>query len=169
MFTRALLIFTLFLFFFNQVSAQTNLWTDIREKEIQLSPNAERHIFPTTFRTLKLEKAAIETALASAPNEVDFYQGSPGIVLEFPTPDGTYERYEVWYSPVMAPELCAQYPNIRSYAGRSIKGTASLIRFDVSPNGLNFMCRQPGKSTFFIAPYAFNDASIQREIGRAHV
>jgi subtilisin-like proprotein convertase family protein len=142
---------------FYPVSAQTNFWRTISEKEITLNPDAQRHIFPTVYQSFVLDKASIETQLANAPSEAEYYQGTPGIVLEFPTPEGSFERYEVWYAPIMAPELCAQYPSIRSYAGRSVRGTGELIRFDVSPNGLNFMCRKPGTNTFFVAPYAMGN------------
>lgn len=134
-------------------SAQNALWVDIPESDI-LASQDDRQIFPNQYRTLRLDFPQLKSILATAPDAAQVQAGNPGLELSFPLPDGRMTRYKVWYNPVMAPELAAQYPEIRSFAGIGIDLPAALIYFDISPKGLHAMTLRSGKGSVYIDPYA---------------
>src|SRR5579884_337840 len=66
-----------------------------------------------SYRALTLDLAALRARLDAAPDE---RSDAMPITLDLPLPDGTAQRYRVWRTQVMAPELAARYPQIRSFA-----------------------------------------------------
>ncbi|SDZ82410.1 zinc-dependent metalloprotease [Bizionia paragorgiae] len=58
---------------------------------------------------------------------------SNNLVLELPNLDGQLESYFIQEASVMAPELQAQYPQIRSYVGYGIDTPSAYLRFSISP------------------------------------
>jgi subtilisin-like proprotein convertase family protein len=58
---------------------------------------------------------------------------SNNLVLELPNLDGELESYFIQEASVMAPELQAQYPQIRSYVGYGIDTPSAYLRFSISP------------------------------------
>ncbi len=131
---------------------QANPWADIAEASLAANPGI-RDIVPDTYRTLHLDVLAIKSQLATAPQEARFVAGEPGAQLAFPLPNGGFSTFEVWEAPVMAPELTAKYPDIRSYAGRNRQG--DYLRFSISPMGLHALCLPVERAnTFSIDQYS---------------
>ncbi|PCE66123.1 reprolysin-like metallopeptidase [Sediminicola luteus] len=60
-------------------------------------------------------------------------------VVEFPDMAGVLQRFSVRETSVMAPELQAKFPQIRSYSGWALDGSGKRVRFSVSPSGLDAM------------------------------
>ena len=75
----------------------------------------------------------LSTALLKAPERYSKNGTSNALVLEFPTLTGELERYRIEEASVMAPELQANYPEIRSYVGYGIDTPTSYLRFSISP------------------------------------
>jgi len=138
---------------FTTAIAQPVVWSDIAESAIVANPN-DRLIVPDRYRTLRLDFAAMRAHLITAPAEADYLQGTPGISVDFPLPDGGMATFEVWDAPVLHPDLGKAYPEIRSFAGKSRSKPGMTARFDISPKGLHAMIFNPGGSTIFIDPYA---------------
>ncbi len=134
--------------------SQSNFWQDIDEQSINLAPNSQRQITPTKYRTLHLEKAAVENYLINAPHSNCLDVENP-IQLEMPLPDGTNEIFDVVYDPVMPPVLAAKFPTAKSYMARSIDGTKNM-RFGVNSKGLYAIIRTRA-GVAFIYPYAVNN------------
>jgi len=65
--------------------------------------------------------------------------GTPSTLLELPHPDGGLALFRVIESPVMAPELAAKFPEIRTFRGEGIDDPTASVRFDVSPRGFSAM------------------------------
>jgi subtilisin-like proprotein convertase family protein len=137
----------------NAAAAQSGLWTEIRESDIA-APLDDRLVIPNQYRTLRLPLDQLRSMLQSAPSEQDYYEGAPGLLVQFPLPDGRMLAFEVWEAPVMAPELGAQFPDIRSYAGKSADPAGVLTRFDISPAGLHVLFLNTSAGSAFIDPYA---------------
>lgn len=78
---------------------------------------------------------AVRSVATEKANEV----GTPSTVLELPHPDGGLVRFRVIESPVMAPELAAKFPQIRTFRGEGIDDPTASVRFDVSPRGFSAM------------------------------
>ncbi len=69
------------------------------------------------YRSLQADRPALESLLATAPLEFTASEGAP---LQLPLPDGSFARFSVEESPIMAPELARRYPEIRTYLVRGI-------------------------------------------------
>lgn len=133
--------------------AQATYWKDIREELIQAAP-ADRLIIPNQYSTYRLQFDQLKALLSTAPLERDYVKTRLGIQIDFPMPDGSYATFEVWEAPVMSPELTAQYPDIRSFAGKNLDRKGMIARFDISPKGLHAMFLTVGENTVYIDPYA---------------
>lgn len=133
--------------------AQTNLWTEIRETDIQADP-ADRLIIPDAYQTVELDFPKMDQLLQLAPTEQEHQQGTNGLLLQFPMPDGSTVIFEIWKTTVLHPQLQAKYPEIRAYVGKSTDRPGMLARIDISPYGFHAMFLNTGKSAIFIDPYA---------------
>jgi hypothetical protein len=88
---------------------------------------------------------AVRDALDAAPEAGD------GVVVWLPTGGADEEPFEVWSSPVMAPELGARYPAIRTYAARSLRDLSVSARIDLSHNGLHAIVLRGGRGELLSA------------------
>lgn len=73
------------------------------------------------------------------------------VYLDLPHPDGSRERFQVFVSPIMEPELAARYPEIRTFMVRSAEGP-SRGRVDFTPQGFHASISAPG-SSWYIDPW----------------
>lgn len=139
------------------LKAQRGFWSDLDERS--LVGQGERRIIPTRYRTVAIDLDALRQYLATVPAG-DVRSADHSLAL--PTAEGGSERFRVVASPIMAPELEAVFPDIRTYAGSSMDRPGVQVRFDVTPHGLHAMVMDPHGSDLFIDPYAFgvNDACI---------
>jgi len=127
-----------------------SIWSDTVEDDIQVL--GSRRIIPANYRTLSMDKVGLQIILAGAPPE----ENGGGVELRLPKPDGTFDLFLVVSSPVMAPELAARYPEIRTYLGKGVTDPTAVLRFDVTPAGFHAMVRSI-HGTYFIDPYQAND------------
>lgn len=65
--------------------------------------------------------------------------GADQIAIALPTPDGTFRRFLVTPSIVMAPELMARFPQIRTFEGHADDGSPASVRLETGPNGFGAM------------------------------
>jgi hypothetical protein len=110
---------------------------------------------PDRFRAYALDHAGMRAALAGAPRPA----GGAPLVLALPDPSGTFRRFAVRESPVMAPQLAAKYPAIKSYAGRGLDDLTATVRLDLGPVGFHASVRGAG-SVWYIDPYYQRDRSL---------
>jgi hypothetical protein len=101
-------------------------------------------------KVFELDVAGITAVLSSAPNR--FAQTKNGKVISFPNENGEAERFSVYENSIMAPELAANYPEIKSYIGIGIDNPTSTVYFSISPLGFQSMQLNAGKSAVFIEP-----------------
>ncbi|PWA11733.1 zinc-dependent metalloprotease [Flavobacterium laiguense] len=76
------------------------------------------------------------------------------IEVAIPNKDGKIERFVVVESSNFAPELQAQYPEIRAYSGTGITDPTASICFSVSPKGIQTMVLRGDSGSEFIEPFA---------------
>lgn len=128
------------------------------------SPTApDAFIRSKTGQALVWDRAAMSATLLKAPMEFTPEANKP-VEIVIPTPTGQLARYAVVESPVMAPELRAQHPEIRTYWGRGIDDPSAVARFDVTPLGFRAMVKAPDDSwtggTYLIDPATKGDDAI---------
>jgi len=104
---------------------------------------------PARFRTLEVDRAALSSALASAPAE---RSTAPPLVLALPYPDGGERRFRVEESPILAPELAARFPEIRTFVAKGVDDPTATARLSLTALGFHAMVLS-ASGTMFLDPY----------------
>lgn len=113
-------------------------------------------IFPTSYRLLKVDYPGLRKLMV-IQGETAGALAKDTIVLSIPLPEGGTEDFIMTQVKVMAPELAAKYPNIKTYSGTSKVYSTDKIRADISPQGFRAMI-QSTRGAFVIDPYCKNDS-----------
>jgi hypothetical protein len=145
---KAITLF-LSLFFIAQLQAN-NFWQDVTPTQIFLPENAEINQMPNEYRSLSLDFQAMIETLRVAPLE---NTGAKPIQVSLPMPNGDNQIFEIFESPIMAPGLAAKYPQIKTFAGRSLTNPSVTTRLNFGPNGFHAIVHTNG-GTVIIDPYA---------------
>jgi len=133
-----------------QAQSAKQCWSSINEKEI--NPVGERVIVPQKYKTYHLKDANLKTALWSAPDEKQVRLQNSTTIIELPMPDGTMKKYRVVYSPVMAPELAAAFPTIKTFNIMGVDEPGVYGKLDFSEMGFHAWIRKIGTDVY-IDPY----------------
>ena len=72
-----------------------------------------------------------------------------------PAPDGSFQRFTLAQSAIMAPGLARKHPKIKTYAGRGIDDRGATIHADLSAIGFHASVRSP-HGGWYIDPYYRN-------------
>lgn len=116
------------------------------------SPQAQSYLQPTQFASFMLDEALLSAAVSQAPLEfTDAAEASP-LVIALPHPAGGFARFEIVVSPIMAPELAANYPQIATFSGQGIDDPAASLRMDITPLGFHAQVLSPS-GRWYIDPY----------------
>ena len=121
-------------------------------------------------RPLTLDVAGLRAALATAPLETQ--AGAAPLVLVLPLPDGHTGRFALREAPVMAPELAARFPSIKTYAGVGLDDAAATVRLDLTPQAFHAQVLTGNGNSFYIDPVTRTDAQhylafYRRDMNRA--
>ena len=113
--------------------AQTRFFVEAPDlKEVT---RAEKNV--SVYRVYRLDVAALRTYLANAPVEFTA-DARPALRLAVPLPNGTTETFAIYDSPILAPVVAAQYPNIKTYTGQAqTAGSTAVIRFSFTGDEFN--------------------------------
>ncbi|MBI1761047.1 MAG: VCBS repeat-containing protein [Acidobacteria bacterium] len=136
-----------------QESAPTELWRNLERTALQ---GRNTPGLPNNARALRLNTAALADVLNRAPRE--FKEKASEVILPLPLPDGSFARFRLEESPVLVPEVAAQYPEIKSYRGQALDNPALTMRCDWSPRGFHALLLGSTQSVT-IQPAQANDAA----------
>lgn len=153
---KNLFFLTVCLFLFQSGFAQV-LWEDIPESAIPVV--GPRYVVPQKYRSVWLEVNTMASFLADAPERFTpaALESSALPVLSLPTPEGRFSRFYLVESPIMHPDLQAQYPEIRCYTGYGIDDPTATLKCDLSPLGFHAMVLSGRTGSWFIEPYSHGD------------
>jgi len=129
------------------------MWTDISEK--QIIAGTERSVNPQKFRALHLDIDQMKLFLQTAPLENTGKTSDAWLEIKIPMPGFIWSRFRIYETYVMHPELAAQFPEIKTYAGQGVDDENATIRLDVTPQGFHAMVLSPDGAVF-IDPYSQN-------------
>jgi hypothetical protein len=129
------------------------LWNDLSQQK-----RSNQVINPADYRTLETEIHALTSYLYLAPHEQEVNAKYSEYILNLPAPDGTFQTFRLVEAPVMAPELQAMFPSIRSYAGQGIEDPTATLRCSISPKGFHAMVLS-SNGDWFMDPIAPGDLS----------
>ncbi|WP_179021391.1 zinc-dependent metalloprotease [Winogradskyella forsetii] len=126
-----------------------NIWNRISELKAKQSKQISRKIElkKETFFQLNLEK--LKNALHNVGNSEDMGHA----IISFPNADGKLNRFKIFESSIMEPELQAQFPDMRTYAGQGIDNPTEIVRFSITPKGFHAMFLGTSNGTQFIDPF----------------
>jgi hypothetical protein len=96
--------------------------------------NGTPWIRPSKGHQVLLDVDSMKRTLIAAPLE---HMGQAPIIVWLPKPDGTFERFRVVESPIMLPDLAAQLPDVKTYAGQGVDDPHASVRFDMTPAGFH--------------------------------
>ena len=150
---RTLLLSVFSLLVFNLGFSQTEkVWSDVTTQGVKKNKNVERESFPQEFKLMQLDAAVLKQVLRNAPDRT--LRGVKGVIISLPNSEGVLERFEVFEASNFEPELQAQFPEIRSYAGNGIDDKFARVRMSIDPRGIQTMVHRAGKGTEFMEPYS---------------
>ena len=146
----------------NDANAQdlpdTNLWR-VAEALPQSRSADEFWVRPSVFRSYRVNQAALGKALAVAPRETAAGPAASEATISLPMPDGRVARFRFVESPVMAPELAAKFPQIKTYLGKGIDDPLASVRFDSTPAGIHAQILSPNGAVY-VDPFLRADANL---------
>ena len=153
------LAFFLFSLIFS-VSAQrkNELWQKTADSEIKAFDKIERRTIPKAYKVYNLDMNSLKQELQNTPKRKGKSLKS-STILNFPSADGTIERYEVFEASILEESLQEKFPNIKSYIGKSLENPETTIRFSLSQIGLHAMIMQSKRGTVYIDPYTSSKES----------
>lgn len=152
---RKLICTTLLLFTITLGFAQTknNLWKKSNAieafKKIPKSHLPKKNIFELDLPTMKM-------LLSKSPKR-DKFNTTNNLIITLPNGEGQLENFKVYENSVMAPELAAKYPEIKSFVAVGIDNPHARAYFSYSSLGFRSMTLYPDQSAVFIEPVS-NDS-----------
>ncbi len=133
-----------------QANAQ-NFWHKTTNNAIDVDTKTERNFMPSEYHLYQLNLSALKQVLIGAP--VRGINTSSSLIISFPTPEGTLEKYRVMESPIMHADLAKRYPLIKTYVAQGVDDPTAYMRFSITPQGLHTMCLSGKRGATYIDPY----------------
>lgn len=134
------------------------MWIELAGTDLNTLPAKdiapETIVRPTEYRAVWLDEAYLDEVLRFAPIEDASDRGrfaKSAVTLWLPMPDGSNVEFAFVESPIMEPELAEKFPEIKTYAGRSLDGRDLFVRFDRTPKGFHAIVL--GGKAVYIDPY----------------
>ena len=140
------------------VAADASVFTATGSRPQASSNGHQRRVNPSAYKAFTLDSSALDGRLSAAPDESA--KGAAPATLQLPAPNGDVVTFDVVESSIMESGLAADHPEIKTYAGRSQDGSAT-VRFDVTPMGFHAFVRGAhGGDAWFIDPAYNGDDSL---------
>ena len=130
-----------------------NFWKKTNESLIPEREYRTRPIIPTEYAVFSLESNKITAYLQQAPKEFTPNYLQKSVEISLPMPDGSFEEFIAWNSPVMEDELAEKYPSIQTYKGYNKQNPQITARFSLGPNGFHAAIKS-GDEQVYIDPYS---------------
>ena len=134
------------------VQSPVGAWQFVAER-----PNTGvRPVADGPFAIVRFDQAAFRQLLRDAPLESGPGGVSAGVVLSLPLPDHTFARVRVVESPILAPELAAAFPDIKTYVGQGVDDKTMTVRLGWTQDGFHALLLGAA-GDIYIDPYAPGD------------
>ncbi|HET6225913.1 MAG TPA: zinc-dependent metalloprotease family protein [Bacteroidia bacterium] len=150
---KKITLFTFIIAFAGSAIAQNGnrYWSPSNESAIRSA--GERTIIPQKYAAFHMEEAAFKAALFAAPHEDNYHIRNSSYIIELPMPTGEFQKFKVVEAPIMAPELAAQFPEIKTFSIEGIDDPYAHGKLDWTAFGFHAMVLTPS-GDLFIDPYS---------------
>lgn len=108
------------------------------------------------FAIVRFDLAAFKQLLRDAPLETGPGGVAAGVILSLPLPDHTFARVRVVESPILAPELAAAFPDIKTYVGQGVDDKTITVRLGWTQDGFHALLLGAA-GDIYIDPYTPGD------------
>ena len=150
---KTLLLFVFSIVLTNLGFSQTErAWSNYKGNDVKVAISAQRESFPQEFQLMELDLSALRQVLFTASDR--FAENRTSAVISLPNAEGKLERFRVYEASNFAPDLQAQFPEIRSYVGQGIDDKYATARLSIDPKGIQTMVFRADKRNEFIEPYS---------------
>ena len=156
--TLLLIVFSLVLTNFSY-SQTEKAWSNYKGQDVKVAISAQRESFPQEFELMQLDLTILRQVLFTASDR--FAEKRTSAIISLPNAEGKLERFRVYEASNFAPDLQAQFPEIRSYVGQGIDDKYARLRLSINPRGINTMVSRADKPSEYMEPYSVD--------GRIHV
>ena len=134
------------------------IWSDVSEQAMTAarSPARQsaslRNITPRIYRTVALNRPALEQLLATTVPESAAPLATAGVELQIPMPSGEFARFLIQESPIMESGLAAKFPQLKTYVGQGLDDPTATMRLDLTPRGFHALILS-AKGDVYVDPY----------------
>jgi hypothetical protein len=131
---------------------ENDLWTISSNLKSASTDVLQRDFNPSKFELYQLNLSLLKEKLRNAPQRGDSFSES-NVIISFPNNEGMLDDFQIFEASVMEPELQEKYPEIRSYIGKGIYNPGDIVRFSITPLGVNCTLLSDNEASVLIAPY----------------
>lgn len=134
-----------------------NCWAPLAAKNINIPESQQVAVLPVRYQLFGLRPAELTEALNAAPLEFTEKAQTAPVELLLPAPDGSLRGFDIALSPIMAPELAAKYPQIKTYAGNATDGSGARVRMGIGALGFYAFVFEADGSAYTVRPFTTED------------
>ena len=116
---------------------------------------------PLHYRLLELDTAALQAVLAQAASPGGELAAAVATVeLALPMPQGGFQHFAVETSPVMAPMLAAQFPDMQTYRGRGVDDPTATVRLGLTAQGFHAVILSAADTVYITASGHWRQSTV---------
>ena len=131
------------------ITSQTNFWKNHQEQDTR-NGGEERWVSPNKYRLLELDFDNLINAMRNSPLRTD--NSAEGTLVSLPMPDGAFKDFLIFESPILATEMAAKFPTIKTFTGYGSSDPGTVVYMDITEKGFHGMILTAGNS-IFIDPF----------------
>lgn len=140
--------------FAGKKNSSQKLWQKAVESSFQ--SQGKRSLFPEKYKTFSLNANALKSVLSQMPMEFSEAAKNTSTIIEIPMPDGSFSRFRIEESQVLAAHLAKDFPTWKTFQGYGIDDTTATAQFDWTSKGFHGYIFT-SKGTVYIDPFQEND------------
>jgi subtilisin-like proprotein convertase family protein len=152
---KSLLVFVVLLSAVQLYGQKKQIWMKSNVDNIEETNIIRSTSYSENQALYSVDLASLKHSLRDVSDKLS---GNPGVEIEFPNRLGKMEKFLVWENSNFAPELQAQFPEIRAYIGIGIEDKTARINFSLSPDGVQTVVFRADSGTEFIEPFTKDHA-----------
>ena len=103
-----------------------------------------------SYKIFKLDEVGLRKYLLKSPLEFSNNSTVAPVLLNVPLPDGTTGTFEILESSVLSSKIAAQFPEFKTYSGKSTTVGGSTIRISLTANGFDAIITTAGKDAIYL-------------------
>lgn len=154
---KRILLLVIFIASMSGVSAQrNNPWQVLSSDKVITAEKIRETTYSANQKLLQFNAEQFKQTLA---NVAERASGQAGVEIQLPNIQGKLESFLIWESSNFAPELQAQFPEIRAYVGKGVTDPTAILNLSFSPQGIQTMVFRADNGSEFIEPFT-KDRSV---------